>query len=482
MSLLYLRRLSLWYLALPNLLFVGFWLRAEVAVPVLAGTLVFLYWASRATEPDEVPPRLPGRVVGGLLLGAAAWTVLTGVGELVYQTEDYAAHNAKYHDLVTNRWPLRAEGTYLRYYFGYYLVPALYSKLAGGLSVGALWVWTWLGLALGLGWLYVLLHRSWPKVLLLLGGGSFFYFLQAMGYNLGWWQYRGYTVWSLFDQSIWAPNQLIPALIGGGYFLVEAYQRGRYDRSFGLLLLLFFWAAFPAALLLISYSFGFLFALRKGTLKIPPRRLLPDFLLPLLLQVPVLLFLLTARHPLRHGWVWLPQPHDLHPLTTYELAGAGLDLLVLGTLLGLTSSPRGLARYLAWVSFGLLGLSTLYRVGMHYDLFVRASTVLALPIYYYVLTDLELGYFSWKNLLKVPWKKKWVLGLLALALLTCSLHTYRALRHNYLTRGEGGYPVYAYDTYPGIYQALYQEFSPEEARQYLGKKDSFFGKYLLKDP
>lgn len=136
-------RLAYLWLAVPSLLFVAFWLKVWLAVPIA----LLLAWAvGRVVRPGA---RLCGRGFRNvrnnwrlwlILLLMAGYVIYAGIGGFSYQIFwDHAHRNAVEFDLVRRDWPVtypdigNGQGPrMLCYYFGYWLPSALISKLCGG--------------------------------------------------------------------------------------------------------------------------------------------------------------------------------------------------------------------------------------------------------------------------------------------------------------------------------------------------------------
>lgn len=130
------------WLMTPVVLFVAFWFRPEVAVPVLAA-LACCAW--RLFSPRRAAALHDARY-GGValprrcLVMAAAITfyvLLCGIGGFVAQMpNDHAWRNAVFFDLARRDWPVAYGGgddPMLCYYFGFWLPAAIVCKAAGGI-------------------------------------------------------------------------------------------------------------------------------------------------------------------------------------------------------------------------------------------------------------------------------------------------------------------------------------------------------------
>ena len=133
----------------------GEWL----GIPAMA-LLVFALWKamSGASSRSSIRP-----MTLALLLVAAGWVMLTAAGGLSdIDNFDWPKHRATLLDLGRYSWPTylpmhlhylfadaEPSNPLLRYYLGYYIVPALASRWFGPAALGwAVPLWTWLGVAL----------------------------------------------------------------------------------------------------------------------------------------------------------------------------------------------------------------------------------------------------------------------------------------------------------------------------------------------
>lgn len=196
---------TLLYCAFPVLLFLLFWLRPLVGIPVaaaLAASVVLALrrrgmevmrspaelargWANRTrgfvASPADGDAVVRANVPFLLFVVAVAlvWCVLGGQGGLWYQSGDWDSRNALFRDLVTHGWPVRysVDGGWMCYYIAHWLPPALVGRalvllgcgqgLAWGAANVALLLWTATGVTLVLLHLPLLANaRSRPQLVL----------------------------------------------------------------------------------------------------------------------------------------------------------------------------------------------------------------------------------------------------------------------------------------------------------------------------
>lgn len=176
------------YLLLPGLLFAGGWVTPVAAVPLVAatGVAVVVSWQRRS-----VPTGYRHRWQEVLILGALALFLcaMAGIGGLTEQKSDYVKHNLLLHDLVRYPHPVEyANAAYadpfLCYSLAHYLPPAVVAKGLGGVSGAALLAFAW-------GTLGVWLVLAW---------------LRRLGGRVGWWLCGGFFLvggLDLFTRWYW---------------------------------------------------------------------------------------------------------------------------------------------------------------------------------------------------------------------------------------------------------------------------------------
>lgn len=124
------------YLLVPNLIFLLWWVRPAIGLPVAAGLVTaYVFFVRQARDWQPQNP-VTGKNLVLVLVAALVFTVMTGIGGFLPQTLDYIKHNLLYHDLVHEHWPVsyatEQDGAkYLCYGLGYYLVPALAGRWLG---------------------------------------------------------------------------------------------------------------------------------------------------------------------------------------------------------------------------------------------------------------------------------------------------------------------------------------------------------------
>jgi hypothetical protein len=218
---------ALWYLALPNLIFLATWIKplpGIAASVVLAAALVFM--SLRTTRASsKISPMAWAMVIAVALV----WVGLSGVGHFVYANTDWAVRDSVLNDLSTRAWPveytIRGQDipVLLRAPIGYFLPAAAATQLFGvGAEEMLLFVWTLIGVVITFLYLVANCKRTATGFLLLIifmlfsGLDIVGYFVTrdfpALGEHLEWWaglfQYSSITT-----QLFWVPNHALPGWI-----------------------------------------------------------------------------------------------------------------------------------------------------------------------------------------------------------------------------------------------------------------------------
>ncbi|GAB3900655.1 hypothetical protein GCM10028803_23910 [Larkinella knui] len=152
---------SLGYLYVPVCLFLYGWIIPGIAIPLSLLIGIGVWQFGRQADPST-RSHLPFSRQEWLILmaGALFWTWVSGMGAFVPQYGDYDKHNLVFYDLITRPWPVvyrnpRFDDPFLCYYLAYYLPTAALAKLAHLSFPSAEWVsffWGLLGVLLAFCW------------------------------------------------------------------------------------------------------------------------------------------------------------------------------------------------------------------------------------------------------------------------------------------------------------------------------------------
>lgn len=482
-----LRKFSVTYLFLPNLLFVFGWFTPIVAYPVAVGLAYFLFLELKKPN-DSI--RFTLKDICWIILFSFVFLFLSGIDGLTTQTRDWIAHNQKYFDLYQKSWPIYFPEVdqYACYYFGYFLVPSFLSKIYGELLPSVLIIWSFLGYALGLSWIYLLLHRNAMAMvtLLFLRGSGHAIFLALYVLKLVNWLPENITpsIRSLLDQNKFSPNQLIPTAIVSGILLFDFLQKKKLDDSFFIVTLLFVWAIFPAASLTLIYLglLIFQYLVQKPSPKFQARNIFLRIVTPAIILIPTILYFISSQS-ISSGFLLWDMPDKQKLIFSYFTITA-VDLILLYIVLSkLNKINPEFPQYLINILIIGLFLTSLFKIGKYNDLFFRSSMAFSIMIFTLMLRSL-VSIWELKKLSAlysiVP-----LLSILVLFSLMGMFANRGLLRDNKVANHILGrrrtYQQYSYGEYANMYQAIRYGSNEEIAvNQYMVKKGSWFEKYLCK--
>ncbi len=167
---------SLFFLYLTNIIFLCGWLHVWMAVPVCM-VVSLGYGYARKTILNTCRYRISvsfgGMVLLCIFIMILVW--VCGIGGFFPQEYDHIVRNAIYRDLIRYRWPVIYTDTNraLCYYFGYWLLPALLSKiLFASCSEYMMWqgaqivlyLYTVVNCLLICLLICILIHKKWQKL------------------------------------------------------------------------------------------------------------------------------------------------------------------------------------------------------------------------------------------------------------------------------------------------------------------------------
>ena len=232
---------SILYIIAPVIVFFFRWLKIIVALIATIPFLLLVYFAYRQLTSEEIKlvrkESIIYWIIAVVVLGV--WVYYSGIGGFSYQNSDHWVRNPIYRDMCRYNWPmiydLSKESSFVQsitgtgkvafsYYFTWWLVPALFSKIFRLNELGCnivLLLWSLIGVLLVL----YNINRITRKcsymnlfVFALFSGMDFIGFILYKRYfsfteHLEWWsgywlQYTGNTT-----QLYWVFNQSIPLWI-----------------------------------------------------------------------------------------------------------------------------------------------------------------------------------------------------------------------------------------------------------------------------
>lgn len=252
------KKSAILYLAVPIFIFLVAWNRPLVAIVCGGSLLGAIYFSFKVVNKQEVSLlKIKKRTAFKIALIIMIWVFLSGIGGYFFQTSDHGARNAIFRDLINYSWPVVYDNDMtLTYYIGYWLIPALFGKLAllitGSASIAwtvgsfALYAFTCTGISIVFLQISSYLKRYtdkdfWIVILaLILFSGLDVLGILLKNDNLSfhlepWAVYYQYS--SNTTQLFWVFNQAIPAWIGT--MLIVGSKSIEIDVFIGVLLILF---------------------------------------------------------------------------------------------------------------------------------------------------------------------------------------------------------------------------------------------------
>lgn len=233
--------LSLLYVIIPTILFFFGWIKLPLAIvfSVCVGWFGVKVWRALSETEVNIIKRSDYRYWVTVLFISALWLYFSGVGSLSYQNGDYIMRNPAYRDLCTYKWPviydLSLQPDFVKqyvgtdkvafsYYFSFWLVPALFSKVLHLPNMArniVLYFWALLGILLVIYNLHRIIKK---KSYLIISSLIFFSGLDIIPYfvvhqklpitdHIEWWANSYFQYSSNTSLLYWVFNQTIPCWI-----------------------------------------------------------------------------------------------------------------------------------------------------------------------------------------------------------------------------------------------------------------------------
>lgn len=252
---------ALLYIALPNFIFLGGWLKLPYAVIAVALLFISLTQFLRNSQLRWQQPYTPGALLI-IVSSAFAWSSLGGAGHFFHANPDWMIRDTVLADLALTPWPpaySHIDGTYhiLRSAFGFFFPASTFAKWQGIGHVDIV-LYSWVGLGVTLFLLLLPLPRQASMLLLLtlliallFSGMDFLGILLLTGDTpifplcLEWW--APFTYSSLTGQLHWAPNHALPLWLVAALFYRHWGHHSFPAMVVVLLPLLMIWTPFAAA-------------------------------------------------------------------------------------------------------------------------------------------------------------------------------------------------------------------------------------------
>ncbi|NIJ55965.1 hypothetical protein [Dyadobacter arcticus] len=484
-----LRFASITYLLLPNFIFFYSWTQFPINI---AGILLLTYLL-REDFKDTSFCKTDQLGLGDLIVLATTGIILaliSGTAGLCYQTADYWCHNAKFHELFSQEWPIRipAAGPVVSYYYGYYLVPALYFKIVGGISETFIFLWTAAGLSLGIAWLYLVLKRKIWFVLPVICVGDLPRLINNLFQKLSirLYEYADFGIehWSAFENLFWVPNQVIPSLITAGMLTYIIKNRLKLNLIIFPLSLTFWWAIFPAFTCSVLVGVLLFKELISNPTQIKWNSIIKNITLPGMIVVSILIFFLSHQSTPISGLIWNFRTNYQDLISEY-LSNILLNVVIISiAYICLNKSTLNVLNPFPLVISLLLAIILpSYRIGKVNDFLFRGMIPLLIIMGLYIYYPLTLLTFrkTW-HILRHSYFTLFIILTLSAGSLIAIGRIWRAATNNllvsYVRDDAPRFSPIPYDAYDNVYEVLRDRWSQQEANQYLGKADSLYEKYI----
>ncbi|MCE7071223.1 MULTISPECIES: hypothetical protein [Dyadobacter] len=480
-----LRNLSLGYLLLPNLIFSLGWFRLPLSV-MLALAIICIFVYNYRLEKNNLA-ELSSKQLVQISVISLLIIAFSGIGGFCFQAFDYWAHNSKYYTLFNHSWPVlfKANGRYACHYFGFFLVPALISKMLGELSGIALYLWASLGLFLGFCWIFIFTGKSYLSLVLFLSLGGIGHLVKVVTLRLIGLNYHVppfFTeIWPVLYQAQWAPNQLIPIIIVSSILFHDYVYLKKPERSFLAVIAIFIWGIFPSIVFVIIFSMLILLRYGRDIKAFFQRQVLIDILVPGLIFIPTFFYFLSGKSSVIAGFIW--QFNPLNEIAFHYFFGVVIDLGVLIGIVFILNLHKNINRDIIVALFTLLILISLVRMGKWNDWFLRGNTPVLTLLSLFILQ----GFSTWIKEHPHWYKQKVAYPLmifLLLGLVVPMSQIRRALQENVVTSmlfpDKVKFTPYPYNQFEDFYELGLSIYSQQEANQFLGQKGSIYELYLAR--
>jgi hypothetical protein len=507
---------SIAYLFIPHLIFILGWVKLSIALPTIALLFFLSYKIAKQTYTDDAVSEnitLSKPTALYLITFSLVMVGFSGIGELVWQRDDFFKHNLIFSDLLRSNWPVtyadKEVSSILTYYLGWYMVPAAIGKVAGVWATAfTSFLWTAIGSFLLFLWLKLVLKTSNLLLWIVFLGISGFEFLWVAGHYIyylftyypqygflallkGTFAYtRSELITPYFNQNIpsffvgflSAPQHVLPGFLVSAIIIYAIIKKlsFRYTAIVGVLMM--FWSPI-VCLGLVPFALYHIYVNKKGVFSV-------QNIWSYVFSGVILFFVvsyLVAHAPLKNnGFVW--QVNSSNWLF-YTIVFIALKFGVIFLYLSYKNKKLdfiGEYKELGYLSvFGLVVLSV-YKLGAYNDLIARAS----IPFYFVLLIWVV---FFLQRIKEKPFKKYvFVWGIVALMLIPRLWQVYKTIVYTPQLKSK----KYTISDVPREYNILNHnewliQIKPEYlgqyviddsiSSQYLGSTNSFFYNYLAKN-
>jgi hypothetical protein len=490
----HLKILTIFYLAIPILIFLLGWLRLPIATALTIILLLAIYLFIKSFRQVETVKKSDDDACVSVsklciaLLPGIFMVVISGAGGWGFQDADWWKHNAILKDLINGNWPViynNAEGSAMMvYYIAYYLPAALIGKWFGWQAANhALFLITLMGVVLSILWV-IALTRTHPFV----GGIMFFLFsgMDIIGqiitnaspwYHIEWWARIGQYS-SNAALLFWVPQQALSGWLITSLFLCCILNQTFHRHWLFLFSLSFLWSPFIAIGLFPLFAGILIINYTRSRYYLDDMVSFPNFA-GIIVGLVIFLYFFSRL--------------DYYPLPAYvkQLAQGGfmwnftqnsfwsmyilfvlLEFFILSIFVYYFRKPEKNCDEIKLLVFAVFILISLpfFKYGLHNDLVMRAS----IPSLFVVLVS-TVKTIGTSKLKKYAYAA--IVCIIAIGSVTPAMETSR-----HLLTGYRKHIVISIPEKKSI-QTIFQ-LQDEKYRyfnfigQYLGSVDSFFGKYM----
>ncbi len=462
---------SILYLLLPNLLFYYNWFRNPIGILLVIIMIVNFVLYFRAKNFIAFPDfEITKKQIIILLFLSLIWTILTGVGNVVYQFIDFPAHNAKLYEMYKNQWPIKYEHNNLEiiYYWAFYLIPALIMKPLGHFSELVYFLYFYVGMLICSSWIFVLFKNNYRKILLFLFAGSFgvfvnqYIFSQLFDFPQHVWPI---FVSSVFEESNWVPNQIIPVVIVGSYFLYLIKEKLDFSHILLPFIFIFTWCVFPV----IAFSLIFLIAfLIYGNITKFIGFSVHFLKYYMIVLIPVMLYYQSSNGGQVFEFILIG---DLTLKKVFLYTGQLLPQVILMVFFTFMFIKESKERKFTLAIIATLCVIGLFKIGVFNELVSRSYMVFYFFVYFMIVKNLTIQHIR---------KFSFIYIILILDVFT-SVKIVKEKVTNSRFYSLDNLPIYDSLEYKSIYDFFIRNNRIEEMKQYSSKSNSLYIKYLRKE-
>ncbi|MCS7004703.1 MAG: hypothetical protein NZM38_05195 [Cytophagales bacterium] len=496
----FLRIVSYAYLILPHLIFFLTWINSFVGIPII-GLLGFSFYTivqqNRLLVLFEGHEKVALRTIGLLVAISFLLTLWAGVGGYFFQRHDYIKINAIFRTLIEREWPIHfynlpgiAEtSAHFNYYMAYKLPIALFAKW-----IGIRWaddialIWTFLGFTVVLLWFALLSGKDFwiPVIVFFLFNGLepiliYGYVCYKILIGQADWDFLYHilrTGWDVFlaDKVFryngnyialtWVPHHAIGTWLAMSLFLYEVIQNKKLSNVAFLVGIMLLWSPFPSVSIALLGLF-YLIAHRNNTI-ISFQNL---FVAPVLALV--FFFMYKAHYPLNSpdagDWTW-----KAIPFPTYIWIYLVFVTIKFGAYATCIHQHvvKSVHKHLWYFMLIMLLLLPHYRIGTNNDSLANMYVPFMFLLMWQMARHLSERSL-WKDL------RIRVLAFLLLmggsdAIRTVLISWFRPILEPTLVTSV---PIQQ----SRVFEKLTEVYDEWFLRQYIGKNDSFYAEYLLKE-